>query len=199
MLRRARLGARSRFLAPACPSCLPPFPPPQASAPPAVFRDLYERHFAFTWRTLRYLGVGSAQLDDAVQELWVIVHRRLADFEGRSDIKTWLFSIALNVRRNLYRSDRLRAKLVPLPNEVGSSEGDPSLEREGQEAWRVVLSFMATLDETRRAVFVACLLEGLSAAEAAEITGLDVATVYHRVRSLRRSYRAWAAAHRKGP
>ena len=56
-------------------------PTVRAVRPP--FRALYEQHCAFTWRTLRYLGVPEAQLDDALQELWLVVHRRYADFEGR--------------------------------------------------------------------------------------------------------------------
>jgi RNA polymerase sigma-70 factor (ECF subfamily) len=173
---------------------------PKASVSTALppFRELYEKHFAFTWRSLRYLGVAEAQLDDAVQEVWVAAYRRLADFEGRSDLRTWLFSIAINVQRNLHRSERRHSAHVPLPTALISPAADPALEREGREAWMLVLGFLETLDGTRRAVFVASLLEGMAPAEAAEATGLDVTTIYHRVRSLRRSFRLWAAAARRG-
>jgi RNA polymerase sigma-70 factor (ECF subfamily) len=160
---------------------------------------LYAQQFAFTWRSLRHLGVPDAQLDDAVQELWIVAYRRLADFEGRGDIKTWLFGIAINVQRNLYRASRRWAGLVPLPHALSSAVGDPLLEREGQEAWALVRQFMASLDEVRRAIFVASLLEGMSPAETAEATGLDVQTIYHRARSLRHSFRTWAATHRGEP
>lgn len=169
-----------------------------AVAPPS-FRELYDQHFAFTWRSLRYLGVPEAQLDDAVQELWIAAHRRLPEFEGRAEIKTWLFGIAVNIQRNLYRSDRRRDAHVPLPGALTSPVADPMLAHEGQEAWRLVVAFMASLDDLRRALFVASLLEGMSPAEAAEATGLDVRTVYHRVRSLRQSFRLWADAHRGEP
>lgn len=167
------------------------------SAPP--FRELYARYFAFTWRCLRHLGVPDALLDDAVQEVWIVAHRRLAEFEGRADIKTWLFSIAINVQRNLYRSERRWAGLVPLTNALVSPAADPSVEHEGREAWALVQQFMGSLDELRRAIFVAALLEGLSPAETAAATGLDVPSIYHRVRSLRRSFQLWAAAHRGEP
>jgi RNA polymerase sigma-70 factor, ECF subfamily len=160
---------------------------------------LYRQHGAFTWRSLRYLGVASGDLDDAMQELWVAAHRRLADFEGRSDIKTWLFGIAVNVQRNLHRSERRFQGLLPLADDLASELADPALEHEGQEAWRLVQGFVSTLDHTRRAIFAACLLEGLSAAEVAQITGLDVVTIYNRVRALRRSFQRWAAARRERP
>jgi RNA polymerase sigma-70 factor (ECF subfamily) len=70
------------------------------------------------------------------------------------------------------------------------------VEHEGQEAWRQVQGFLATLDDLRRALFVASLLEGLSPSETAEATGLDVPSIYHRVRSLRRSFQLWVGRQR---
>jgi RNA polymerase sigma-70 factor, ECF subfamily len=164
-----------------------------------AFRELYEQYFAFTWRSLRYLGVPEAQLEDAVQELWVVVHRRQADFQGRSQLRTWLFGIAINLARNLRRMAARRAEFVPLPPELSSQQGHPELEREAREAWVVVSRFVETLDDTRRAVFVASLLEGLSAAETAELTGLDLATVYNRIRALRRAFQTWVEREENAP
>lgn len=167
---------------------------------PLSFRALYEQQFSFTWRSLRHLGVAEAQLEDAAQELWVVVHRRYTEFEGRSDIKTWLFGIAINLVRNLRRSEQRRGQQVPLgAEELQARYGDPALEREGREAWALVQRFVERLDETRRTVFVACLLEGMSAAETAAAAELDLATVYNRVRALRRSFALWAEQERREP
>jgi len=163
------------------------------------FRELYEKHFAFTWRSLRHLGVTEASLEDAAQDLWMVVHRRYAGFEGRSDLNSWLFGIAINVERNRRRMEGRRGQLVELPPELRSASGDPVLEHEGQDAWRLVQGFLESLDDTRRAVFVAALLEGLSAAETTEATGLDLTTTYNRIRALRRSFNLWAEQHRRGP
>jgi RNA polymerase sigma-70 factor (ECF subfamily) len=163
------------------------------------FRTLYEQHFKFAWRTLRYLGVPEPLLEDAAQELWVVVHRRYGEFEGRSDLKTWLFAIAINVQRNLRRVEQRRGHLVPLPPELCATRGDPLVAREEKEAWALVLGFAETLDEARRAVFVAVLIEGLTAAEAAALTGMPLETVYNRVRALRRSFAAWVEKHRSEP
>ena len=48
------------------------------------FRALYDQHFAFAWRTLRRYGVRGPDLEDAIQEVFAVVHRKLASFEGRS-------------------------------------------------------------------------------------------------------------------
>jgi RNA polymerase sigma-70 factor (ECF subfamily) len=163
------------------------------------FEALYESQFVSTWAMLKYLGVPPSQLDDAAQELWVVVHRRYAEFEGRSGIRTWLFAIAVNVERNFRRAERRRGPIVALPSGLREPYGDPGLDQEAREAWDLVLGFVQTLDETRRTVFVASLLEGLSAAETAEVTGLDQPTVYNRVRALRRSFQLWIEQHRSEP
>jgi RNA polymerase sigma-70 factor (ECF subfamily) len=81
-----------------------------------------------------------------------------------------------------------------LPAQLISPAADPGLEREAQEAGDMVQEFLATLDGERRALFVASLLEGMTPAETAEAMGLEVTTIYHRVRSLRQSFRVWVEA-----
>lgn len=154
------------------------------------FKALYEQHFDFTWRSLRHLGVPPELLDDALQELWLVVYRRCSEFEGRAQLKTWLFAIAINVERNIRRVER-RRRGVPLLDEPESPWPDPARVHDNREAWAQVARFVATLDEIRRAVFVGCLIEELPAAEVAEATGLDLITVYNRVHALRRSFRRW--------
>ena len=161
---------------------------------PLSFEALYSLYFGFTWRVLGHLGVPARSMDDAVQEVWVVVHRRLADFEGRSALKTWLFGIALNVSRNLRRAELRRLRDTEAALEPQPPEPDPELARAGREALERVARFLATLDEQRRAIFVCNLLEHLSAQETAEATQCDVATVYQRVRSLRHAFRVWLAA-----
>jgi RNA polymerase sigma-70 factor, ECF subfamily len=155
------------------------------------FEGLYERYFAFVWRALRHLGVPGPSLEDCAQEVWMVVHRRLGEFEWRSSVRTWLFGIALNVVRNRRRGVRRAPEMIELPEHVSSGKPDAAGLHEGQEAWRKIERYLDTLDEQRRSVFVCSLLEQLPAAETAEATGLDVATVYHLVRRLRQGFRAF--------
>jgi RNA polymerase sigma-70 factor (ECF subfamily) len=157
------------------------------------FERFYASHFGFTWRVLGHLGVPSSNLDDAVQEVWMIVHRRLPAFEGRSTLKTWLFGISLNVARNQRRAEQRRIAHLPESN-FGAPPLDPETIHAGREAWARVQRFLSTLDEQRRAIFVCNLLENLSALETAEATGTDVNTVYQRVRSLRHAFERWLEA-----
>ena len=60
----------------------------EASTSTLAFDEVYDRWLDFVWRSLRRLGVPQASLDDAVQDVFVVVHRRLSTFEGRSTLKT---------------------------------------------------------------------------------------------------------------
>ena len=68
---------------------------PMPAEPDVV--QIYEQYFDFVWRSLRRLGVAAADLEDAAQDVFEVVHRRLEVFERRSTIKTWVFGIALRV------------------------------------------------------------------------------------------------------
>lgn len=158
---------------------------------PPDFEQLYQLYFGFTWRVLGHLGVKSHAIDDAVQEVWIVVHRRLPSFAGRSALKTWLFGVALNVARNQRRADDRRSKNLSEAPATAGAPLDPESIHEGNEAWERVQRFLGTLDEQRRAIFVCNLLENLSAPQTAEATGVDVTTVYKRVRSLRQAFKLW--------
>lgn len=161
---------------------------------PAQFEQLYGLYFDFTWRVLRHLAVPSTALDDAVQEVWLIVYQRMAGFEGRSTIKTWLFGITMNVARNTRRAEDKRVRQLLAPEPLSEPPPDPEMEHLGREAWQRVQQFLSTLDEERRAIFVCSLLEHLPAQQTAEATGVDVTTVYQRVRTLRQAFKQWLEA-----
>ncbi|HEX4338588.1 MAG TPA: sigma-70 family RNA polymerase sigma factor [Polyangiaceae bacterium] len=164
-------------------------------APP--FEAIYEEHFDFVWRSLRRLGVPDAQLDDAVQDVFVVVHRRLPEFEGRSTIKTWLFGIALRVASALRRS-AARRPTEPLvedpPDEHAGLDADA--QREASEAARLVHRLLDSLDDDRRAVFVLTELEEMTAPEISAALGVNLNTVYSRLRLARRDFDAALARHR---
>ncbi len=160
---------------------------PHASAP--EFTDVFRQHFDFVWRTVRSLGVPDAAVDDAVQEVFITVHRRLGEFERRSALKTWIYSIAYHTAQNHRRSAR-RREASSLDPELPSREPGPGEHVAGAQAGRFVLEFLDQLPRERRDVFVACVLEELSAPDVAEILQVKVNTVYSRLRLARAEFRA---------
>jgi RNA polymerase sigma-70 factor (ECF subfamily) len=160
-----------------------------------AFERVYAEHFEFVWRCLQNLGVSRAALDDAAQDVFVVVHRRLPEFEGRSQLRTWLYGIVRNVAFKQRRRSK-RKPTEPLEVEPPSSADDPHQSAQDLEAARFVQSFLDTLDERKREVFVLCVLEQMSVPEVAEALGIPLNTGYSRLRAARAAFRA-ALASRK--
>src|SRR5687768_8924864 len=72
------------------------------AAVPSV-SEVYEGHFRYLWRCLRSLGVPEDAVDDAVHDVFLVVHKKLARFDGNVQLRTWLYAIALRVARR-YRA-----------------------------------------------------------------------------------------------
>lgn len=164
-----------------------------------VFDEVYREHFSFVWRAARRLGVRDASLDDVVQEVFVIVHRRLDSFEGRSSLKTWLFGIALRVVRDHRRAARRRpaeAAAAVDPDETRSTTAGPAEAAERSEAVRVLHALLDQLDDERREVFVMAELEQMPMPEIAETLGINVNTAYARLRIARQEFELALARHR---
>jgi RNA polymerase sigma-70 factor, ECF subfamily len=156
---------------------------PGASGRVASFEVIYERHFDFVWRSLRRLGVPDPALDDATQEVFLVVHRRLSEFAGRSSLKTWLFAIALHVAQRVFRT-QARRPTHELTEDV-PSDHSPQDDVLRHEAVRLVYSILDRLPPEKRAVFVMAELEQFTVPEIAEATRTPLNTVYARLRAAR--------------
>lgn len=151
--------------------------------------EVYAAHFRYVFRCLRSLGVRDGVLDDALQDVFLVVQNKLADFDGRAELRTWLYAIALRVaRRYRVRSSR-EADALECDAERG---GTADLELALQQSERLALARRAldALDDEKREVFVLAQIEQMSAPEIAEVTGLPVNTVYSRLRAARQAFAA---------
>jgi RNA polymerase sigma-70 factor, ECF subfamily len=153
------------------------------------FSDVYEQHFEFVWRSARRLGVPEASLDDVVQDVFVTVYRRLPDFEGRSQVKTWVFGILRNTVNDLRRSQRRKPTeaLIAEPIDVSAGPQEAFAREEGARLLHAVLT---ELEDDLRDVFVLSELEQMSAPEVASALNVNVNTVYSRLRAARRDFDA---------
>lgn len=161
----------------------------------AEFEAIYDEYFDFVWRSVRRLGVMESAVDDAVQDVFVVVYRRLDDFEHRSTVKTWLFGIALRVVRT-HRRTLARKRAEPLPEVLTSSDRDPQAESERREALSVLDSILDTMDDDKRSVFVMAELEQMTAPEIAAVTETKLNTVYSRLRAARKMFEDGVKRHR---
>jgi RNA polymerase sigma-70 factor (ECF subfamily) len=159
--------------------------------------DVYEEHFDFVWRSARRMGVAEGAVDDVVQEVFLVAHRRLDDFEGRSSVRTWLFGILLRVVSDYRRTLRRKGGLAPLTDALPSDGSDcPAGGAERREAVRVLHRLLDTLDDDKRAVFVLAELEQMTAPEIADALGVNLNTVYSRLRAARRDFEKALELHR---
>jgi RNA polymerase sigma-70 factor, ECF subfamily len=158
------------------------------------FSQIYACHFDLAWRALRRYGVPAADLEDALQEVFLTVHDRIHTFEGRSSLRTWIYGIARRVAREHRPEGRLEicepGSMDELPG-VGTIDDGPDAEQ--HENARILYALLAELPQERREVLVLVELEQLTVAEAAEILGENQNTLQSRLRAARMELSsAWA-------
>ncbi|HKO90771.1 MAG TPA: sigma-70 family RNA polymerase sigma factor, partial [Polyangiaceae bacterium] len=155
-------------------------------AAPLEFRSVYLEHFDFACRSLRLLGVAPGALEDAAQDVFGIVCKRLGEFTGEASLRTWIFAIVQRVASNQRRTQRRKQRpLEPLTEPLATLDPSPEAHAEAAQAASLVQLFCDTLDEGRRAVFVLVLVEDVPAREVAQALEIPLFTVYSRIRALR--------------
>jgi RNA polymerase sigma-70 factor (ECF subfamily) len=164
-----------------------------ADAAPATLAEVYREYFPFVWRMVRRLGVADAQAEDAVQDVFIVVHRRLADFEGRSSVRTWLAGIVRRIARDYRRTSARKPALgraqADLPvEELSTGHASPEDNVLATEAAKLLHELLDTLDDEKREVFVLAELEQWSIADIAEATGVKINTASSRLRLAREAF-----------
>lgn len=156
-------------------------------AAPLTLEEVYRAHAGFVWRVLRRFGVAEAALEDVVHDVFLVVHRRLHEYDGRAALTTWLFGIArgvaANYRRGSARAER-RLAVAPPPGTVP----DPETRAAHEQAAAFVRGFLEELDEERRLLFALADIEGMKVPEIAEAMGLNLNTAYSRLRATREQF-----------
>jgi RNA polymerase sigma-70 factor (ECF subfamily) len=155
----------------------------------ARIAEIFGEHADFVWRSLRRLGVPVADVDDALQEVFLVVHRRLHEYEDRGLMRAWLFSISRQVASHYHRGAR-RTEERHRGVSVSALPRDPEEAFERREAERFVSEFLEALDEPRRLVFYLSDVEGLTAPEIASALAVNLNTVYGRLRQARSRFEA---------
>lgn len=161
---------------------------------PRAFRGLYDEHHAFVWTVLRKLGVPEHDAEDVMQEVFLVVHRRLDAFEGRSAWTTWLYGITTRVYWNYARRQRTRPQASASASSLRLVDPAPDPERltEQREASRMLEALLGSLDPDKRAAYVLHAIEGLSAPQISAVTGVKTRTIYSRLRAAKSEIEASA-------
>jgi RNA polymerase sigma-70 factor (ECF subfamily) len=153
------------------------------------FREVYDEYFDFVWRSLRRLGVPEADAMDVTQSVFLTIHLRLISFEGRSQLRTWIFGICMRVASDHRRSAPVRREIITdhidLTLRATGQAADPLVRAESRQAAAIAESILNQLPEEQRVAFVLFELEEMSAEEIATLVGAPVGTIRSRLRLAR--------------
>jgi RNA polymerase sigma-70 factor, ECF subfamily len=177
----------------------------QADAAPSVqpaarpqTATVYDAYAPFVWRSLQRMGVPESDLEDALQEVFIVVHRKLDQYDAdRAKLSTWLFGITLNVARKHRTRGRLTLGADVDATPCDQPSQDVQLQRR-QQAERLNL-VLGKMRPEHGATFVMFELEGLSCQEIADLTGVPVGTVYSRLHKARDQFKELVEKSEKVP
>lgn len=168
-----------------------------APAPTEVpdFTALYRAQLNYVWNSLRRLGVADRDLEDACHEVFLVVHRRLGDYDPARPLRPWLFGIALRVASQFRRGAARRPALpgdAQLPADASGPSPEATMMR--HQTLQLMHAALAHVDEDARAVFILHDLDEVSVPDAATALGIPLNTAYTRLRRARLAVNALVQA-----
>ena len=176
--------------------------PARQSSTEARVAELVEAHHDFVWRLIRRLGVPSNDVDDVLQQAFLIVTRKLESIE-RGKERAFLASIAVRVASDYRRTVRRRRETGEEPTESASLASNPEEMLDRQKARVLLDQILDLLSPDLREVLVLFELEELSGAEIAKLLGIAEGTVASRLRRARQAFsaevRRWQSESRRAP
>lgn len=151
------------------------------------FEQVFLEEHAYVYRTLLRLGVPHRDVEDAMQEVFLAVHGKWTHIDRDLPKRPWLFAFAHRHAANYRRLRRHQRDWNAEPDRFASSD-DPESATQAQEERALVLAALEALPDDRRAVFVACELDGLPVLEIASALAIPIGTVHSRLRTARAEF-----------
>lgn len=151
------------------------------------FRGVYEAWSDHVARWVRALGGPRSDQDDLVQEVFVVVHRRLPDFDGQN-LPGWLYRITAHQVRDFRRLRWFKNVILrgaPLTNRIASADPTPLTMLETREKQEHLERLLSMLNDSQRVTFVLFEIEGYSGEEIARLQQVSLNTVRARIHRAR--------------
>jgi RNA polymerase sigma-70 factor (ECF subfamily) len=162
-----------------------------------TFNEVFHAYAPFVWRVVRRMGVAESDVEDVCQDAFLVVHRRLDEFEGRSSLRTWIYGVCVRVASEHRRRPHLRHEAL---GEKAPERSVPAPQHDDLERRRAVVLLdraLGELDADKRAVFVLYEIEELQMSEIAETLGCPIQTAYSRLHAARKivdaAFALWSA------
>ena len=162
------------------------------SGAPLDFNTVYRSYGRVVARWAARLGGPSVAVDDLVQEVFLVVSRRLGGFRGDAELTTWLFRITQQTVRNARRHRRRWSWISHLTkrveNSVPADRPSPLENSERNETIAEFYRLLDTLPEKYREAIVLHELEGMETHQIGELIGIKAATVRVRLHRARAAF-----------
>lgn len=155
------------------------------------FASVYQAHFHDVERWLRAMGIPESDREDIVQEVFLVVRRKLGAFDGRN-LAGWLFRIASltasDHRRRAWFKNLFHRREDRDLESFAWSGADPAENLERRQAEQQLYRILAGMSEKRRTAFVFYEIECLSGEEIAGLLEIPLATVWTRLHHARKDF-----------
>jgi RNA polymerase sigma-70 factor (ECF subfamily) len=169
---------------------------PAMAHPDDRLRACVGQYLGAVWRLLRRSGVPAADADDAAQQVFLVLARRMDDVLPGREL-AFLLRTAVRVASQARRTHRRRPEVSdPSPETHPSSRPSPEHELVEREELAQLDAILGTLDESLRVVFVLYEIEEMTMAAIADVLGLPPGTVASRLRRARERFEVLAGAVR---
>jgi RNA polymerase sigma-70 factor (ECF subfamily) len=152
------------------------------------FEAIYDAHYHLVSRWIRALAGSIPDREDLVQEVFLVVYRRLPDFDG-GNLMGWLYRITVRQVRDhkrLFWIRRIFRRCVDVSPEMPSARPTPLMTLEAREQQERLERILSRLSDQLRAAVVLFEIEGYSAEEIADMQSVSVHTVRSRIQRARK-------------
>jgi RNA polymerase sigma-70 factor (ECF subfamily) len=175
-------------------------PGPENSALPVpTLKTIYKEYFDFVWSSARHLGAAGDAIDDVVQDVFIVIHHKLATLQRPEALRSWIYGIVRRTVSDYRRSRRNRdaagARLGAEFKSTLPSQPSPLDMAERSAELALLESVLSKLDETKREIFVMVEVLEMSVPEVVQVLEIPLNTAYSRLRLARQSFEEALARH----
>jgi len=169
---------------------------PKAVTDVPPFHAIYKQYLDFVWSSAGHLGAGTDIIDDVVQDVFIVIHSKLATLQRPEALRSWIYGIVRRTVSDYRRSRRTRdAAGASLSAEPKSSRPSPLDMAERNAELELLESILAKLDEPKREVFVMVEILEMTVPEVAQALDVPLNTAYSRLRLARQDFEEAIAKH----
>ena len=159
---------------------------PASVSIPGTFREIFEAHARFVWRSLLGFGVAESDVADASQQVFMVLHQKLGEIQAGCSLRTFAYGICLRVAADFRGRAHVRRErpysAAPEPLVEPNQEGEVAQ----RQALRRLREALDALEPAKREVFVLYEIEELTMKEVAAVVGCPLQTAYSRLHAARK-------------